>query len=69
LEEPFAVSAHVAINFGQWREFFGFGLTDVKNVDGTESVQRPLTFRGRVFARLVGLYSLRARRPTILPAP
>src|SRR5271165_2876540 len=60
LEQPFAVSTHVAIDFGQCWEFFAFGLTDVKNVDGPESVQRPLTLRGCVFTRLVGRYILRA---------
>src|SRR5208282_929793 len=60
LEQSFAVSAHVAIDFGQCWEFLAFGLTDVKNVDGPESVQRPLTLRCCVFARLVGRYILRA---------
>src|SRR5579864_6472148 len=60
LEQTFAVSAHVAIDFGQCWEFFAFGLTDIKNVDGPESVQRPLTLRCCVFTRLVGRYVLRA---------
>jgi len=38
LEQAFAVSAHVAIDFGQCWELFAFSLTDVKNVDGPESV-------------------------------
>src|SRR5713101_5797059 len=60
LEQTFAVSAHVAIDFGQCWEFFAFGLTDVKNVNGPESVQRPLTLRSCVLTRLVGRYILRA---------
>src|ERR1700722_13102981 len=60
LNQTFAVSAHIAIDFGQCWEFFAFGLTDIKNVDGSESVQRPLTFRCCVVARLVGRYILRA---------
>src|SRR5580658_3356191 len=60
LEQAFAVSAHVAIDFGQCWEFFAFRLTDIKNVDGPESVQRPLTVRGCVFTRLLGRYILRA---------
>src|SRR5208282_5252319 len=60
LQQAFAVSAHVAIDFGQCWEFFAFGLTDVKNVDGPESVQRPLTLCGCVCTRLVGRYILRA---------
>jgi hypothetical protein len=45
LEQTFAVSAHVAIDFGQGWEFFAFGLGDIENVDGPESVQRPLSLR------------------------
>jgi hypothetical protein len=60
LKQTFAVSAHVAIDFGQCWEFFAFGLADIENVDGPESVQRPLTLRGCVFTRLVGRYILRA---------
>src|ERR1700733_8028214 len=60
LEQTFAVSAHVAIDFGQCWEFFAFGLADIKNIDGPESVQRPLTLRGCVFTRLVGRCILRA---------
>ena len=33
LEQAFAVSAHVAIDFGQCWEFFAFGLTDVLSRD------------------------------------
>ena len=29
LEQPFAVSAHIAINFGQCWEFFAFGLANI----------------------------------------
>src|ERR1700676_1700112 len=60
LEQAFAVSAHIAIDFGQRWEFFSFGLTDIENVDGAESVQCPLTLRGCVFTSLVGCYILRA---------
>ena len=33
LEQTFAVSAHVAIDFGQCWEFLAFGLTDVLSRD------------------------------------
>ena len=33
LEQAFAVSAHVAIDFGQCWEFFAFGLGDVLSRD------------------------------------
>jgi hypothetical protein len=33
LEQAFAVSAHVAIDFGQGWEFFAFGLTDILSRD------------------------------------
>ena len=33
LEQTFAVSAHIAIDFGQRREFFAFGLVDVLSRD------------------------------------
>src|SRR5580700_9895425 len=52
------LSTHVAIDFGQCWEFFAFGLTDVKNVDGPESVQCPLTLGCCVFTRLFGRYVL-----------
>src|ERR1700733_1921003 len=60
LQQAFAVSAYIAIDFGQCWEFFAFGLTDVKNVDGPESVQRPLTLRGCVVTWLLGRCILRA---------
>src|SRR5208337_2361940 len=60
LQQAFAVSAHVAIDFGQCREFLAFGLADIENVDGPESVQRPLTLGCCLFTRLVGRYILRA---------
>src|SRR3984957_3961607 len=60
LEQAFAVSAHVAIDFGQCWEFFAFGLSYIKNIDGPESVQRPPTLGSCVFTRLVGRYILRA---------
>src|ERR1700678_980703 len=60
LKQTFAVSAHVAIDFGQRGKFLAFGLADIKNVDGPETVQRPLTFSCCVLTRLVGRYILRA---------
>src|ERR1017187_7291122 len=60
LEQAFTVPAHVAIDFGQGWEFLAFGLTDVKNVDGPESVQRPMTLGCCVFTRLIRRYILRA---------
>src|ERR1700677_3586021 len=57
-EQAFAVSAHVAIDFGQCWEFFAFRLANVENVDGPESVQRPLTLGCCVFTPLVGRYIL-----------
>src|SRR5271170_4591945 len=60
LEQAFAVSAHVPIDFGQCWEFFAFGLADIKNIDGPESVQRPLTLRGCVVARLLSRCIFRA---------
>lgn len=33
LEQTFAVSAHVAIDFGQCGEFFAFGLADILSRD------------------------------------
>src|SRR5208337_2657151 len=60
LEQTFAVSGHFSVDFGQCWKFFSFGLTNVKNVDGPESVQRPLTFRGCVCTWLVGRYIFRA---------
>jgi hypothetical protein len=33
LEQTFAVSAHIAIDFGQCWEFFAFGLSDVLSRD------------------------------------
>src|ERR1700734_760883 len=59
LEQAIAVFAHVAIDFGQGRKVFAFGLSDVKNVDGTESVQRPLTLSRCIFTSLVGRCILR----------
>src|SRR5580692_2508803 len=60
LEQTFAVSGHVAIDFGQRGKVFAFGLTDIENVDGPEPVQRPLTLRCCVLTRLVGRYILHA---------
>jgi hypothetical protein len=39
LEKAFAVSAHVAVDFGQRGEVFAFGLADIENIDSSESVQ------------------------------
>src|SRR5579872_1552523 len=60
LEQPFAVSAHIAVYFGQRGEFFAFGLADIENVNGPESVKRPVTLGCCVFTRLVGRYIFRA---------
>src|ERR1700692_454992 len=59
-EQAFAVSAHVAIDFGQRGKVLAFGLADIENVDGPETVQRPLTLRCCVLTGLVGRYILRA---------
>ena len=48
-EQTFAVSAHVAIDFGQSGKLFALRLGNVEDINGTESVQRPLTLRGCVF--------------------
>ena len=64
-EQAFAVSAHVAIDFGQGGEFFAFGLADIENVDGPESVQRPLTLRCCVFIGSSVATSFVLRLPTI----
>src|SRR5260370_22884188 len=53
LKQTFTVSAHVAIDFGQRGKVFAFGLADIENVDGPESVQRPLTLRCFFCTRLV----------------
>src|SRR5271163_3265169 len=60
LDQTFAVSAHIAIYFGQSREVFALRLCNVENVDGPESVQRPQTLCCCFFTRLVGRYILRA---------
>src|ERR1700722_1751031 len=39
VEKAFAVSAHVAIDFGQRGKVFAFGLGNVENIHGSESVQ------------------------------
>src|ERR1700733_4842316 len=59
LEQTFAVTAHVAIDFGQCWEFFAFRLANVENIDGSESVQCPLTLSCCVLTSLVGRYILR----------
>jgi hypothetical protein len=45
LEQAFAVSAHVAIDFGQCWEFFAFGLTDVLSRDLRPSLSAPDVIR------------------------
>jgi len=65
LEQPFAVSAHVAIDFAQCWNSLPFGLTDVKNVDGPESVQRPLTLGCCILTSSSVATSFVFRRPTI----
>src|ERR1700734_1401746 len=60
LEQAFAVSAHVAIDFRQSGKLFALRLGNIENIDGPESVQRPLSLRGCVFTRLVGRYIPRA---------
>src|SRR5262249_44555961 len=39
LEQPFAVSAHVAADLGEGGEFLAFSLRDIKNVDTPETVK------------------------------
>src|ERR1017187_1485874 len=46
LDQPFAVAADIALHFGQSWKVFALRLAPIKNVDGPESVQRPLTLRG-----------------------
>jgi hypothetical protein len=41
LEQSFAVSAHVAIDFGECGEFFAFGLADVLSRDLRPSLCAP----------------------------
>ena len=41
LEQTFAVSAHVAIDFGQCGKFFAFGLADVLSRDLRPSLCAP----------------------------
>src|ERR1700733_9786012 len=43
LKQTFAVSAHVAIDFGQRGKVFAFGLTNVKHIHAAETVQRALS--------------------------
>ena len=45
LEQAFAVSAHVAIDFGQCWEFFAFGLGNVLSRDLRPSLCAPDGFR------------------------
>ena len=45
LKQTFAVSAHVAIDFGQCREFLAFGLTDVLSRDLRPSPCAPVGSR------------------------
>jgi len=41
LEQTFAVSAHVAVDFGQCWEFFAFGLADILSRDLRPSLCAP----------------------------
>jgi len=41
LEQPFAVAAHIAVDFGQSREFLAFGLTDILSRDLRPSLCAP----------------------------
>ena len=41
LEQPFAVSGHIAVYFGQGGEFLAFGLTDVLSRDLRPSLCAP----------------------------
>jgi ParB family chromosome partitioning protein len=58
LEQPFAVSAHVSVDFGQSGKFFALRLGNIENVNGPKSVQCPLAIRRCIFSRLVGRYIL-----------
>src|ERR1700685_2374798 len=60
LEQAFAVSAHIAIDFGQSGKLFALRLGNIENIDGPESVQRPVTFGCCVITRFVGCCILRA---------
>src|SRR5205807_5099089 len=60
LEQAFTVSAHVAIDFGQGGELLAFGLVDIENVNGPESIKRPLTLGCCVLTGLVSRYIFRA---------
>ena len=66
LDQPGKFFGRIAGDFIELGKFFAFGLADIENIDGPESVQRPLTLRCCVFTRLVGRYFLRASfLPTI----
>jgi len=49
-------NAHVAIDFGQSGKLFALRLGNVEDINGTESVQRPLTLRGCVFIAINKLH-------------
>src|ERR1700721_4056575 len=56
LKQAFAVSAHVAIDFGQRGKVFAFGLTDVEHIHAPETVQRALSLiRVGILLRLLSL--------------
>src|ERR1019366_10272531 len=46
LEKAFAVSAHVAVDFGQRGKLFAFGLSNVEHIHAPETVQRALSLLG-----------------------
>ena len=39
LDQPFAVPADIALNFGQMGKFLAFGLGNVEDVDGAKAIQ------------------------------
>ena len=45
LKKSFAVSAHVAVDFGQSRKFFAFGLSNVLSRDLWPSLRAPDVIR------------------------
>ena len=46
LDEPFAVTAHVALDFVQRGQLFAFGLSNVENIHAPKTVQRSLSLLG-----------------------
>ncbi len=60
LQQAFAVSAHVAIDFGQCWEFFAFGLTDVLSRDLRPSLCAPDGIRELMY------FSMAVKRRSLL---